>query len=178
MSQLLGSQTLNLLHPVRTEEIKRFLTFILKKAESNESVDVGKELKKLANNIISRMMISKRCAQNDDEANEITEVVNDSAELMGIFNVSDFIWFCKNLDLQGLRRKGKPIHEKFDRMLENIIKEHRAQRKGYDHAARDFLDILLQISDDDDEGSDIRLTTERIKSFFLVQFLIKHWYGF
>ena len=72
MSQLLGSQTLNLLHPIRTEEIKRFLTFILKKVESNESIDVGKELKKLANNIISRMMISKRCVQNDDEANEIT----------------------------------------------------------------------------------------------------------
>ena len=172
MSRLLGSQTLNLLLPVRTEERKRFLTSVLKKAETNGSVDVGKELKKLTNNIISRMIMSKRCAQNENEADEITEVVNGSAEVVGSFNLSDFIWFCKNLDLQGLKKKGKEIHEKFDKMVENIIKEHRAQKMGDDHVPRDFLDILLQISDD--EGADVKLTKENIKAFFLVRFLIKY----
>ncbi|PON58146.1 Cytochrome P450, E-class, group I [Parasponia andersonii] len=170
MSRLLGSQTLNLLLPVRTEERKRFLTTILKKAESNESVDVGKELKMLTNNIISRMIMSKRCVHTDDEADEITELVNGSAELVGTFNVSDFIWFCKNLDLQGLMKKAKGIHDRFDQMVENIIKEHRAERKGDDaHVPRDFLDILLQISDD--EGSDVKMTKENIKSFFLDVFV-------
>uniref|UniRef100_A0A803P655 Cytochrome P450 n=1 Tax=Cannabis sativa TaxID=3483 RepID=A0A803P655_CANSA len=109
MSQLLGGKTLNLLLPVRTDERKRFLTSILKKAEANECVDVGKELKRLTNNIISRMIMSKRCAHNENEADEITDVVNGSAEIVGTFNVSDFIWFCKNLDLQGLKKKSKDV---------------------------------------------------------------------
>ncbi|XP_062115169.1 cytochrome P450 93A3-like [Humulus lupulus] len=170
MSQLLGSKTLNLLLPVRTEERKRFLTSILKKAELNESVNVGKELKKLTNNIISRMIMSKRCAHNEDEADEITDVVNGSAEVAGAFNVSDFIWFCKNLDLQGLKKKSMAIHEKFDKMVEAIIKDHRAHVQKEDNfVPRDFLDILLQISDD--EGSDVKLTQENIKSFFLDVFV-------
>ena len=165
-SRLLGGQTLNILLPVRSEEIKRFLISIRKRAESNESVDVGKELKKLTNNIISRMMVSKRCAHNDDEADEITEVVNDSAELVGRFNISDFIWFCKNLDLQGLRRKAKYIHEMFDQVVEKIIKEHQELRKGDGNASKDLLDILLEISED--ESSEFRLTAEHIKAFFMV----------
>ncbi|KAM6568545.1 hypothetical protein CsatB_016530 [Cannabis sativa] len=171
MSQLLGGKTLNLLLPVRTDERKRFLTSILNKAESNECVDVGKELKRLTNNIISRMIMSKRCAHNENEADEITDVVNGSAEVAGAFNVSDFIWFCKNLDLQGLKKKSKAIHDKFDKMVESIIKDHRANNveKEDNFVPRDFLDILLQISDD--EGSDVKLTQENIKSFFLDVFV-------
>ncbi|KAM6547989.1 hypothetical protein CsatB_019665 [Cannabis sativa] len=175
MSQLLGSQTLNLLLPIRNDERRRFLVSLLKRAESNESVDIGNELKKLTNNVISRMIMSKRCADDDNEADEINEVVNDSAEIVGTFNVSDFIWFCKNLDLQGLRKRSKVIHDKFDNMVEKIIKEHRAHNKTsrgdhhHNHVPRDFLDILLKISDD--EGSDVKLTQENIKSFFLDVFV-------
>ncbi|PON58144.1 Cytochrome P450, E-class, group I [Parasponia andersonii] len=169
MSRLLGGQTLNLLLPIRTEEIKRFLTSILKRAESNESVDVGKELKKLTNNIISRMIMSKRCAHNDDEADEISDVLNGSAEVVGRFNFSDFIWFLKKFDFQGIRRKAQEIHEMFDQMVEKIIKEHQEQRKKDGHTAKDFLDILFDISED--EGSDFRLTAEHIKAFFLDVFV-------
>ncbi|PON87930.1 LOW QUALITY PROTEIN: Cytochrome P [Trema orientale] len=167
MSQLLGGQTLNQLLPIRIDEIKRLLKALVKRAESKESVDIGRELTKLTSNVIWRMVMSKTFVKNDDEADEVMKVVNESAEILK-FNLSDFIWFCKNFDFQGLRRKGKEIHEKFDQMMEKIVTEHQEQRKEDGYGVKDLLDILLDISED--ESSEIRLTRKHIKAFVLVWF--------
>ncbi|KAF4355045.1 hypothetical protein F8388_022297 [Cannabis sativa] len=53
MTQLLGGQTLNKLLPIRSEEIKRFTKLMSKRAESEEPIEIGKELTKLTNNIIT-----------------------------------------------------------------------------------------------------------------------------
>ncbi|KAF4355042.1 hypothetical protein F8388_022294 [Cannabis sativa] len=53
MTQLLGGQTLNKLLPVRSEEIKRFTKLMSKRGESKEPIEIGKELTKLTNNIIT-----------------------------------------------------------------------------------------------------------------------------
>ncbi|PON32863.1 Cytochrome P450, E-class, group I [Parasponia andersonii] len=149
MPQLLGGQTLNQLLPIRSDEIKRLLKVFVKRAESKQSVDIGREVTKLTSNVVSRMVMSKRYAKNDDEADEVMKVVNESAEILGKFNLSDFIWFCKYFDFQGLRRKGKEIREKFDQMLEKIITEHQEQRKEDGYGVKDLLDILLDISEDE-----------------------------
>lgn len=54
---------------------------------------------RLTDNVISRMTMNQRGSDNDDEADEVRKLVHDVAELTGKFNLSDFIWFCKNLDL-------------------------------------------------------------------------------
>ncbi|KDP37371.1 hypothetical protein JCGZ_06825 [Jatropha curcas] len=71
MKELLGGRMLDQLLPVRREEIRHFLKLMLKKANSGESVDVGPQLLMLSNNVISRMTMSKRCSNNEDEANEL-----------------------------------------------------------------------------------------------------------
>lgn len=60
MSKLLvgQTQTLDQLLPVRHEEITRFVQFILKKAQSDEAIDVGEGLMRVTNNTISRMTMS------------------------------------------------------------------------------------------------------------------------
>ena len=149
---------------------------MVKRAELKEPVEVGKEITKLTNNIITRMLMGKRCSEDDDhdhdgKAQKIRELVKERHQLVGRFNLSDFFWFCKNLDLQGFRRRGKEFHEKFDFMMEKIIKEHeqaRNEEKGRDEKVKDLLDILLDISEDDD--SDIRLGRDNIKAFILVRF--------
>ncbi|GMN54837.1 hypothetical protein TIFTF001_023962 [Ficus carica] len=175
MSRLLGAQTLDQLRPIRREEVKRLLGLLLKRAKAKEAVDVGKELTKLTSNVISRMIMRTRCSDDDDEADEIRKVVSDSTDVLGKFNLSDFVWFCKRFDLQGLWRKSREIHDKFDAMMEKIIREHeeaRKEEKGReDHEAvpQDLLDILLELSED--ESSEIRLTREHIKAFVLDVFV-------
>ncbi|KAJ6331971.1 hypothetical protein OIU76_010362 [Salix suchowensis] len=147
MTELLGGRMLDQLLPVRHEEIRQFLQFLLKKANARESINVGSQLMRLTNNVISRMTMNQRCSDNVDEADE-------------------------NLDLQGFGKRLKEVHKKFDAMMERIIKEHEEVRKikketGEGDSMKDLLDILLDISEDD--SSEMKLTRENIKAFILVK---------
>lgn len=124
----------------------------------------------MTNNVISRMTMSQTCSTTEGEA-EIRKLVHEVAEVAGKFNLADFIGFCKNLDLQGFGKKFKDVHQRFDVMMERIIKEHeeRRRRKEKEETAsdgvKDLLDILLEISND--ENAEMKLTRENIKAFIL-----------
>ncbi|KAK8629126.1 hypothetical protein V6N13_077980 [Hibiscus sabdariffa] len=93
MSELLSGRMLDQFLPVRVEELRRFLQFMEKKASTGEKVDVGGELVRLANNIVSRMAMNQTYSDNEDEAEEVRKLVEATAELTGQLNLSDFIWF-------------------------------------------------------------------------------------
>jgi hypothetical protein len=126
---------------------------------------------RVTNNVISGMVISIRCLKNEHKADEVAKVVKATTELSGKFNLSDFIWFCKNLDLQGFGKRLKEVHGNFDKMMERIIKENEKVRKKEKDgdggsAVKALLHILLDISED--KSSEIRLMRENIKAFLLV----------
>ncbi|KAL5708042.1 hypothetical protein ACHQM5_018880 [Ranunculus cassubicifolius] len=166
MSELLGGRTLDQLLPVRREEIRRFLMLMLRKSDTGESINVGGELITMANNVISRMMMSKRCTDSEHEAEGVRKLVHEVAEITGKFNLSDYISFCKNLDLQGFKKKLEDIHVRFDAVAETTLKEHEEARKneGSDRV-KDLMDILLDVAEDD--KAEMKLTRENIKAFIL-----------
>ena len=134
---------------------------------------MGGELVRVTNNTISRMIMSERCSENEDEAGEVRKLIQETAELTGKFNLSDFIWVCKNLDLQGFRKRLKGVRDRFDAMMERIISEHedarrKMKRENCDGGERvkDLLHILMDIAED--ETSDMKLSKENIKAFILV----------
>ncbi|XP_058071347.1 cytochrome P450 93A3-like [Magnolia sinica] len=166
MSELLGGRTLDQLQPIRHEEIRRFLRLIHKKSNGGEAVNVGQDLITITNNIISRMTISRICSDTEGEAEEVGKLVHDVTVLVGTFNVSDYIGFCRNLDLQGLKKRYKDVHRRFDAMMERIIKEREEGRKmkmERGDGVKDILDILLDISED--ESAEMKLTRDNIKAF-------------
>ncbi|KAK7378210.1 hypothetical protein VNO80_03648 [Phaseolus coccineus] len=171
MSELLGGPTLSQLLPLRRQETLRFLRLMLQKGKAGEAIDVGRELLKLSNNVVSRMLMSQTCCEDDNEAEEVRKLVQDTVLLIGKFNVSDFVWFFKNWDVQGFRKRLKEIRDRFDTMMERVIKEHQEERKkrkevgSRDGQIKDLLDVLLDIHED--ENSDIKLTEENIKAFIL-----------
>ncbi|KAL5067249.1 hypothetical protein RYX36_018136 [Vicia faba] len=171
MSELLGARTLDHFLPLRQQETLRFVRLLQKKGEAGEAVDVGGELLTLTNSTISRMAMRKICSENDSDAEVIRKMVRDAAELGGKFNVSDYIWFCKNLDLQGMNKRLKGIMERFDTMMERVIREHQEERmkrmeKGEDDHVRDLLDILLEVHEN--ENGEIKFSMENVKAFILV----------
>ncbi|OWM67192.1 cytochrome P450 93A3-like [Punica granatum] len=166
MTQLLGGPTLEHLSPIRMEELKRFLKLMQRKAEEGEQVNVGTELMRLTNNIISRMALSQRCSDKEDEADKVRRLVREMTELAGKFNLSDSIWFCRNFDIQGFRKRLKDVRDRYDAMMERIIKEHlEARKEGNESKKRDLLDMLLDIYED--PSSKMRLTRENIKAFIM-----------
>lgn len=169
MSQLLGGQTLDLLQPVRHHEIKQFIEVLAKKADAGESVDFGSELIRLTNNVISRIVMSERCSGDDDEAGAVRKLIEETADLLGKFNLSDYIWFCKNLDLQGFGKRLKEVRNRFDEMMEKIIEKRRKSKEDSKegNVVQDLLDILLDITED--PSSEIKLTRDNIKAVIMVK---------
>jgi hypothetical protein len=171
MSELLGGKTIDQFCPLRQQETLRFLRVLQKKGEAGEAIDVGGELLTLTNRIITRMTMSKTFYENDSDEEDIRKMVQDSVELAGKFNLSDFIWFFKNWDLQGMNKRLEGIMDRFDTMMERVIKEHQEERKkrkenGEAAHVMDLLDILLEIQED--ESSEINITRENVKAFILV----------
>nr|AGA17936.1 flavone synthase II [Dahlia pinnata] len=167
--ELLGIQNLGHFLPIRTQEIHGLLLTLTEKSKQNESVNMTNELLKLSNNIICQMMMGIRCSGNKTEAEEAKNLVREVTTIFGEFNVSDFIWFCKKLDLQGFKKRYEDIRTRYDALLERIIfarEEMRKEGKGMeDGKGKDFLDMLLDVLEDD--KAEIKITRNHIKALIL-----------
>ncbi|KAG2403444.1 Cytochrome P450 [Vigna angularis] len=171
MSELLGSRTLDQFLHVREQETRRFLRVLRTKGEAREAVDVGGELLTLTNSVISRMVLGRTWCESEGEVAEVRKMVEDTVELAGKFNVGDFVWVCRWLDLQRMKKRVEEIVEKFDGMMERVIREHmeerqrRKERGDEEEKVRDLLHILLDIHED--ESREMKLTRENVKAFIL-----------
>ncbi|KAJ0024858.1 hypothetical protein Pint_06903 [Pistacia integerrima] len=176
--ELLGARTLGQFLPIRSQELQDFVKLLLEKSHAGERVNVTEELLKLANNVISQMMFSIKCSGTYGQAEETRRLVREVTEIFGEFNISDIIWFFKNVDLQGFRRRFMDIHKRYDSLLEKIISNREMVRTGKkkngrringdvddDEEVRDFLDILLDALEN--EKSEIQLTRDHIKAIIL-----------
>ncbi|KAL8252852.1 hypothetical protein R6Q59_036545 [Mikania micrantha] len=159
MSQLLNGTTLDSLVHVRRDEINHFIKSISQKA--GRAVNLNTELVKVANNLITRVVLGERCSEQAGQADDIRRMVSEINEAISSFNLSDNIWLFKNLDLQGFGKRVKDTHRRFDALIEKVIKEH----EEAPFQEKDLLSILLHIAQD--ETMDIHLTRENIKAFIL-----------
>lgn len=168
MSQLLSGKTLDLLSSVRHDEINHFIKLIYGNAKIGTSLDLSGELLKLINNVISRMVWNKRCTDKEGEADELGKIIAELTEMGGSFNLSDYVWLLKTLDIQGLGRKAKDARSRFDAVVERLMKEHdERERHNENREVKDLLDMLLDIQQD--ESMEIKLTRENIKAFMMVR---------
>jgi len=171
MSELLGGHMLDQFLPVRQQESKRFIKRVLEKGLAGEAVDFGGELMTLSNNVVSRMAVSQTSTENEEDIEEMRKLVADAAELVGKFNISDSIWFLKRFDLQGFNVRLEKTRDRFDAVLDRIIKQREEERRnnsqtGGTRPFKDMLDVLLDIFED--ESSEMKLNKEKIKAFILV----------
>ncbi|KAJ6974415.1 cytochrome P450 93B2 [Populus alba] len=165
--EFLGNRALNQFLPVRRKELRQFIGVLHDKSKVCESVNVTKELLNLSSNIISQIILSLRCSGTDNEAEGVRTLVREVTQIFGEFNVSDFIWFCRNLDFQGYRKKFEDVHRRYDALLENIITNREIERKksGGKYKVKDLLDMMLDALED--KSSEVELTREHIKALVL-----------
>ncbi|KAB1227456.1 Licodione synthase [Morella rubra] len=169
MNELLGSRrTINSFYSLRAKEYHRLLRFLDKKSETGEVVNLSEALVNSTNTIISQMILG--------QSQEAGEVIRDITQILGQFNLADYIWFCKYLDLQGFGKRIEGIGRRFDAIAEKIIAEREELRKKKKngeadcererHQEKDFMDILLDFVHD--ENSDMKLTKVHLKSLLVV----------
>ncbi|GER29400.1 cytochrome P450 [Striga asiatica] len=169
--ELLGARNLSHFQPIRTMEVRDFLQTLMHRAELGEIVNVTEELFKLASNVISHMMLSIRCSGTEGDAEAGRTVIRQVMQIFGEFDVADLIWFFKNLDLQGIRKRSEDIQRRYDALLEKIIRDREEERRSHGKGgqARDFLDMFLDVM----EGgkAEVNFTREHLKALIL---FLKH----
>lgn len=122
-------------------------------------------------NLVSNTVFSEDMVDPEFEsAGEFKELVWRIMEDAGRVNVSDYFPLLKRLDLQGVKRHVKVsylrLHEIFDHMIRKRVRERENLRGDGESGAGDFLDVLLDHCQQEDEGS--VFSVESIKPLILV----------
>lgn len=148
----------------------KLLDSLVSLSRDNEPCDLSKEFTTLTNNMLCRMATSKRYAQNPNQPKEIREIVNDMMAASSKLSFAEVHGPLKYIDLFGNGKRLRMALKRFDRLLEQIIKEYDEKvefcSKSDEEEEKDVMDILLETYRDD--NAEIKLTRDQIKHFFLV----------
>ncbi|XP_068655426.1 flavonoid 3'-monooxygenase [Aristolochia californica] len=155
---------------VREEEVRRLATAMAKSSSTAEAVDLAQLLNVTTTNALGRVLLGNRVfgdIEGEDlrKADVFKEMVVEVMVLAGVFNVGDFIPWLHGLDLQGVVRKMKALHRRFDQFLDGIIEEHRKEDPAVEHT--NLLSVLMKLKDDGTAVEGVYITDTEIKALFL-----------
>ncbi|OIW18430.1 hypothetical protein TanjilG_13182 [Lupinus angustifolius] len=130
--------------------------------------NLTKAVSSLTSTIISRVAFGKKSKHGD----EVLFLIKQIPQVLGGFDLADLFPSLKPLHLiTGLKAKLESVHKKLDKVLENIVHEHRLRMRSSNHEARDesekedLVDVLLRVQQN---GSlEIPLTLKNIKAVIL-----------
>ncbi|XVF77115.1 hypothetical protein PTKIN_Ptkin14bG0014600 [Pterospermum kingtungense] len=163
MLEMLSSKRVQSFSPIMEEEVSNLVRAIYLKSRS--PVNLSKMLYDLTYEIVLRTAFGGKCKEED----ELTLLIREILRLVSGFTVVDLFPSLKLLQfLSGLRPKLENLHQKVDKILENIINEHKASKEMQDSSfgeSKDLLDVLLTLKETGD--LEFPLTTDNIKAVTL-----------
>lgn len=110
------------------------------------------------------------------DGEEFRRTLDEAFAVTGaVSNVGEWVPWLGWLDVQGCVRRMKRLSKVHDRFLEQILHEHEERRRREaavagtgESAARDLVDVLLQLAEEKDgPESEARLTRDGVKAFVL-----------
>ncbi|WOG93767.1 hypothetical protein DCAR_0313054 [Daucus carota subsp. sativus] len=143
--ELLSSSKVNSMAGLRREALVVLVEFLEEAAAASEVVDVSEKVAHLTEDVTFRMLLGR----GRDEKFELSEVIQELAEIVGAFNIADYVPFLRALDLQGLTRRLRVTSKAADKILETIIDDHEQDADKSDRKLdRDFVDVILSLRND------------------------------
>ncbi|XP_060213272.1 cytochrome P450 78A3-like [Lycium barbarum] len=126
-------------------EIAKQMVAILER--STPSLQVRDVLKKASLNNMMCSVFGRKYSLIDrcnDEIEELSELVDEGYELLGMLNWSDHLPWLAEFDLQKIQHRCEQLMPKVNRFVGKIIDEHRVEPSS---VHRDFVDVLLSLQD-------------------------------
>ena len=163
VTNLLRSHSLERTRLIRGEELRTFRAMLFDKATKNEAVDVGKEVINLTNNTICRMIMGRKCSEENGEAEQLGDLLTKSLSLVRKFLIASTVGrLLKKLGISLFEKEIMEVSQKYDELLEKIIKE----REGNPNKKEDsyLIDVLLEVCADDNAES--KVSRNQIKALF------------
>ncbi|KAL1814065.1 hypothetical protein ACET3Z_024130 [Daucus carota] len=140
--EFLSASKIDSMAGLRREELRLAVKSLKQDAEKQVIVDVSKKVAGLIEDMTCRMLLGK----SRDKRFNLSEILHQLAEVMGAFNIADYVPFLRALDLQGLTRRLKVTSKAADEVLETIIDDHEHDASNeYEKVNRDFIDVILSL---------------------------------
>ncbi|GAU34050.1 hypothetical protein TSUD_16380 [Trifolium subterraneum] len=167
--ELLSQKRVSSFQPIREE----VFTNLIKKIGSKQgsSINVTQLVVSSTFTILSRCAFGDKCKDEEEFAS-----LGRGESIAGGFDIAELFPSAKWLQLvSGLRPKLLRLHRRIDKILENIIIEHKeanskAGKEGQVEAEEDLVDVLLKFQGGKDSDKDICLTNNNIKAVILDMF--------
>ena len=165
VTNLFGSHSLEQTRLIREKELKTFRTMLFDKAAKKGTVDVGKEMMKLTNNSICRMIMGRRCSEENSEAEKVEDLVIKSFSLVKKVLIANTVGrLLKKFGISLFEKEIMEVSQRYDELLEKIIKEHEEDPNKKED--RDMMDVLLEVCADD--KAEVKITRNQIKALIVV----------
>ena len=120
-------------------------------------------------NVLGLAILSRRVFDSEGaESSEFRRMVLEVLRLSGLVNIADFIPSMKWLDVQGIERSVKSLHQKFDALMTQMLKEH-AEIAGQRKGRQDFVDYLL--ANCKASNGEVLLSDVNIKGLIVVRYM-------
>ncbi|XP_058187589.1 cytochrome P450 81Q32-like [Rhododendron vialii] len=152
---------------IRQDEVGRLLRRLYQRSSTDfAKVEMKSRLSDLTFNVVMRMIAGKRYygedLENSAEAEEFRELVTKAFKGGGASNPADFLPILRWIDYKGFEKNLAKIHERFDKLLQGLIDEHRR-----DKSKNTMIDHLLSLQESQPEY----YTDEIIKGIIIVMIL-------
>ncbi|XP_065847143.1 cytochrome P450 726A27-like [Euphorbia lathyris] len=159
ISELFSAKRVQSFRSIREQEISNLITSINSKVGS--PIDMSEMLFSLTNSIVARTVIG--CKIENQEA--VVQMISRIAKAIAGFTVLDMFPSLEFIHvITGMKSDLLKLHKETDKLLEDIIKEHREELKGGQSKGNNLLNVLLELQADPES----LLTTDGIKAITLI----------
>ncbi|KAK7274164.1 hypothetical protein RIF29_15241 [Crotalaria pallida] len=165
--ELFTPKRINSFRPIREEEFTNLINKIA--SEKGSPINLTRAILSTIYTITSRAAFGKK---NEDQE-EFISLTEEATAVAGGFDIGDLFPSAGWLQhLTGLRPKLERLSLQMDKILENIINEHKEvkskAKESQRDAEEDLVDVLLRLEDGNGNNQDICLTKNNIKAIILV----------
>lgn len=145
--ELLSPTRVQSFQSIRTEEVTDFIKSIA--LSEGSAINLSEKIFSLSYGITARATFGKKTKSQE----EFIRIVKETNKLSGAICLADMYPSSGVLKLiSGTRIKAEKLHQASDKILENIVNEHKEKRNKADHQGveADLIDVLLQLQQQDD----------------------------
>ncbi|KAH6808201.1 hypothetical protein C2S51_029309 [Perilla frutescens var. frutescens] len=151
--QLLSNAKISQFQPMRRAELELFVASLKRASERRETVDLSARVSALNGDMNCLMVFGKKYSDLNQKG--FKDMLVETMELAGTFNLADYFPYVGVLDLQRLHRRFKRVSKIFDGILEKIIDDHLIPHdKQEKKQAADVVDTMLAIMESGEAGFD------------------------
>ncbi|KAL4309605.1 hypothetical protein GQ457_01G053850 [Hibiscus cannabinus] len=171
MTRLFTGSQLDRFIGIGEEETCKLIKSLLKRSKAGEPCDLTEELFEVANNMIYRMLVGRRCSKNLGQAAEIRNFILDSLKHAAKFHLGEMFGPLRKFDLFGNGKKLKSALMGYDELIEKIMKDYEDNdlNNCRNDNEKDVMDILLETYQD--TNAKVKLSRDQIKNFFMEIFM-------